>query len=212
MFVASNYFYTWQFNDYNAALFNIRTRSLNAFLYWAAQIVGSLFLGYGILDRPQFRRRTRAFAGWTIVTVMVFVVHIWAYMYQKDYTRAIVAPITFTKIDFSSSAYASHSWLYIFCGLLDAMWQTFVYWLLGAMSNDLAKLAVFTGFYKGLQSAGAAGAWHADAVSASYMSIFISTWVLCAAGIIFALPMIHYRIKDHTDQDDLEFEAKTQSS
>lgn len=63
------------------------------------------------------------------------------------------------------------------------MWQTFVYWLMGAMSNDLAKLAVFTGFCKSfrlllswncnstftdksLQSAGAAGAWHADAVKA----------------------------------------------
>jgi hypothetical protein len=26
------------------------------------------------------------------------------------------------------------------------MWQTYAYWLMGAMSNDPAKLAVFTGF------------------------------------------------------------------
>ncbi|KAG6378422.1 major facilitator superfamily domain-containing protein [Boletus reticuloceps] len=206
MFVASNYFYTWQQNDYNAALFNIRTRSLNAFVYWAAQIFGSLFLGYCVLDLSKYRRRTRAFAGWVIVTVMVFAVHIWAYAYQKDYTRATVTATP--KMDFKDSAYAAHAWLYIFCGLLDAMWQTFVYWLLGAMSNDLAKLAVFTGFYKGLQSAGAAGVWHADAVPAPYINIFISTWVLCAAGVIFALPMIHYRIKDHTDLDDEQYDAK----
>ena len=37
-------------------------------------------------------------------------------------------------------------WLYIFCGLLDSMWQTTAYWLMGAMSNDPAKLAHFTGF------------------------------------------------------------------
>lgn len=34
----------------------------------------------------------------------------------------------------------------IFYGLLDSMWQTYAYWLMGAMSNDLPKLAVFTGF------------------------------------------------------------------
>ncbi|KAF8138152.1 major facilitator superfamily domain-containing protein [Boletus edulis] len=211
MFVASNYFYTWQQNDYNAALFNIRTRSLNAFVYWAAQIFGSLFLGYCVLDLSKYRRRTRAFAGWVIVTVMVFAVHIWAYSYQKDYTRATVTAMT-TKMDFKDSAYPAHAWLYIFCGLLDAMWQTYVYWLLGAMSNDLAKLAVFTGFYKGLQSAGAAGVWHADAVPAPYINIFISTWVLCAAGVIFALPMIHYRIKDHTDLDDEQYDAKAHAT
>ncbi|KAH0839630.1 major facilitator superfamily domain-containing protein [Lanmaoa asiatica] len=204
MFVASNYFYTWQQNDYNAALFNIRTRGLNAFVYWAAQIFGSVFLGYCVLDRSKYRRRTRAFAGLIIVSAMVFAVHIWAYMYQKAYTRATLP----AKMDFTSSGYPAHVWLYIFCGFLDAMWQTFVYWLLGAMSNDLAKLAVFTGFYKGLQSAGAAGVWHADAVTAPYMNIFISTWVLCTAGIVFALPMIHYRIKDHTDLDNPESETK----
>ncbi|KAF9443609.1 hypothetical protein P691DRAFT_778760, partial [Macrolepiota fuliginosa MF-IS2] len=32
MFFASNLFYTWQFNDFNGALFNIRTRSLNSFI------------------------------------------------------------------------------------------------------------------------------------------------------------------------------------
>jgi MFS family permease len=204
MFVASNYFYTWQQNDYNAALFNIRTRSLNAFLYWTAQIFGSMFLGYCVLDRPQYRRRTRAFAGWAVVTSMVFAVHVWGYEYQKNYTR-IVLP---AKIDFKDPSYVAHGWLYIFCGLLDAMWQTFVYWLMGAMSNDLAKLAVFTGFYKGLQSAGAAGVWHADAVMVPYFNIFISTWVLCAAGVVFALPMIHYRIKDHTDDAEYENQAR----
>lgn len=29
MFFASNWFYTYQFNDFNGAKFNVRTRSLN---------------------------------------------------------------------------------------------------------------------------------------------------------------------------------------
>jgi hypothetical protein len=30
------------------------------------------------------------------------------------------------------------------------------------------------------------------------MNIFISTWVLLAAGLLFALPMIYLRVKDTT--------------
>ncbi|KAF8845640.1 MFS general substrate transporter [Paxillus ammoniavirescens] len=201
MFFASNYFYTWQQNDYNAALFNIRARSLNGFLYWLAQIFGSVFIGYCILDQTRFRRRIRALFGWIVIVAMVFIVHIWAYFYQRTYTRASIPPQA-SKMDLSDPAYPAHVWLYIFCGLLDAMWQTFVYWILGAMSNNLAKLGVIIGFYKGIQSAGAAGAWRADGVLLPYMNIFISTWVLCAAGMIFAAPMIYYRLKDHTDAED----------
>lgn len=34
------------------------------------------------------------------------------------------------------------------------------------------------------------------------MNIFLSTWVLLVAGLVFALPMIHMRVKDHTDLAD----------
>lgn len=53
---------------------------------------------------------------------------------------------TTVRMDFSDGGYAAKIWFYIFCGLLDAMWQTMVYWIMGAMSNDLATLGHFTGF------------------------------------------------------------------
>jgi hypothetical protein len=34
------------------------------------------------------------------------------------------------------------------------------------------------------------------------MNIFLSTWVLLAAGLVFLLPMIYMRVKDHTDLAD----------
>jgi len=202
MFFASNWFYTWQFNEFNGALFNIRTRSLNSMLYWSSQIVGSLIMAV-VLDKKDVSRRTRAFIGWAMVFIMVFVVHIWGYEYQKNYTResiALIDPVN--KIDFSEKRYIGRVFLYIFFGLLDAMWQTTVYWMMGAMSNDPNKLAYFTGFYKSIQSAGAAGSWRADAVLLPYMNVFASTWALCAAGLLFALPMIYLRVKEHTDLED----------
>jgi len=71
-----------EFNDYNGALFNIRTRALNNFVYWNSQIFGSFFIGRFVLDSKRFRRRVRALLGWSIVVVFVFAVHVWAYFYQ----------------------------------------------------------------------------------------------------------------------------------
>ncbi|KAI9452191.1 MFS general substrate transporter [Lactarius psammicola] len=200
MFLASNWFYTWQFNDYNAALFNIRARSLNNLVYWVSQILGSVSIGL-LLDQHQFPRRARAFAGWTILLIFVLIVHIWAFFYQRTYTRQSRPPDGL-KMDIYDKAYTGHLFLYIFCGLLDSMWQTTAYWMMGAMSNDPAKLAYFAGFYKSIQSAGAAGVWRADAMKVPYMNLFLSTWALLIAGLIFSLPMIHLRVKDHTDVED----------
>jgi MFS family permease len=201
MFLASNWFYTWQFNEYNDTLFNIRARSLNNLVYWLSQIVGSISIGF-LLDQRAISRRTRAFSGWTILLGMVFIVHIWAYFYQKQYTRASLPPDSSNKLDIFDHGYTPRIWLYIFCGLLDAMWQTTAYWLMGAMSNDPAKLAYLTGFYKSIQSAGGAGAWGADADKTPYMNMLLSTWALLAAGLVFAFPMIYSRVKDHTELED----------
>ena len=46
---------------------------------------------------------------------------------------------------------------------------------------------------------------HACAATAHarrYMNIFISTWVLLVAGLVFALPMIHMRVKETTEESD----------
>lgn len=37
----------------------------------------------------------------------------------------------------------------------------------------------------------------------SFMNMFLSTWVLLVAGLLFALPMIHMRVQDHTDDEEL---------
>jgi hypothetical protein len=49
-------------------------------------------------------------------------------------------------MDIYDSDYGGKVTLYIFFAILDAMWQTAAYWLMGAMSNDPAKLAHFAGF------------------------------------------------------------------
>ncbi|KAK0443137.1 MFS general substrate transporter [Desarmillaria tabescens] len=178
MFFASNC-------GFNGAIFNIRAWGLNSVCYWISQIIG---------------RHIRVYTGWTVLFLMVFIIHIWGYFYQKQYTRENVAPET-EKMDIYDYGYAGRVWFYIFYGVLDVMWQMtaffliqyYSYWLmaLGAMSNDLSELAFFT-----------AGIWHADAVKIPYMNMFISEWALLVGGLVFALPMVIIRIKDHANLDD----------
>ncbi|THU89423.1 hypothetical protein K435DRAFT_287704 [Dendrothele bispora CBS 962.96] len=141
MFFCSNWFYTWQFNDYNGAIFNIRARSLNNFVYWTSQIFGSLAISI-LLDFKGLSRRARAFSSWIVLLLMIFLTHIWAYFYQKQYTRATADK----SIDIYDAEYVGKVWLFIFFGFLDAMWQSTAYWYMGAMSNDAGKLAHFVGF------------------------------------------------------------------
>ena len=65
---------------------------------------------------------------------------------HRDYTRESLASGATPRIDFKDHTYVAHVWLYIFCGILDSAWQTAAYWFMGAMSNDPAKLANFSGF------------------------------------------------------------------
>ncbi|EPQ53692.1 MFS general substrate transporter [Gloeophyllum trabeum ATCC 11539] len=199
MFFASNWYFTWQFNDYNAALFNIRTRSLNNLVYWVSTILGSILIGF-VLDQRGLTRRLRAFYGWGILISLTFIVHVWAFIYQRNYTRESI-PVNSLKMDIFDKGYAGRVLLYGFCGALGAMYQSFVYWIMGAMTDDPAKLAYYAGFYHSMQSAGAAGAFGADAVGLPYvyMNIFLSTWVLLVAGLVVALPMLYFRVRNASD-------------
>ena len=198
MFLASNWFYTWQFNDFNGVLFTLRTRSLNNLLYWLSQMVGSLAIGQ-ILDNKRMSRKSRAWLGWAIVFAVMWAVWGGSYDVQKSYTRATVLAET-ERIDFSDrSKYVGYCFLYIFSGVLDAIWQNLAYWLIGACSNDLSKLGYLAGFYKSIQSAGAAGAFAMDNDKHPFMTNLAVTWGLCAVGMVFVIPVIALRVKEHTD-------------
>src|SRR6266516_358895 len=161
MFFVSNWFYTYQFNDVNLARFDIRSRALNNLLYWFAQIVGALVFG-AALDISTVRRSVRARV--VLVALFVLTMAVWGggYAFQRQYTRAMIPVADQVKTDWDNAGFAGPSILYVLYGFYDAAWQTTVYWLMGAMTNNGRKTAFYAGFYKGLQSAGAAIAWRLD--------------------------------------------------
>src|ERR1035438_8819095 len=74
MFWSSNWFYTYQQNDVNGAHFDTRTKALNGVLYYSAQIVGALVLGYA-LDIQSIRRTVRAKAALGMLLVATMVIY-----------------------------------------------------------------------------------------------------------------------------------------
>lgn len=60
------------------------------------------------------------------------------------------------------------------------------------MTNNSRKLANFAGFYKGIQSAGAAIIWRLDGLDnpPPYMNLFASCWALLTGSLLIALPVI----------------------
>ncbi|KAK4507794.1 hypothetical protein PRZ48_001529 [Zasmidium cellare] len=198
MFFASNWFYTYQFNDVNLARFDIRTRSLNSLLYWCSQIFAALAWG-ALLDTPRLKRKTRARVG--LLALFAITMGLWGggYAFQTTYDRQS-AP--HQQLDWTSKGYAGPVILYICYGLFDAIWQTYIYWTLGAISNDSRKLAILAGFYKSLQSAGAAIVYRIDALKIPYMNIFASTWSLLAFGLVCAAPVVWTKIENHTEAHD----------
>lgn len=197
-FFASNWFYTYQFNDFNAALHNVRTRSLNGLCYWLSQIFGAVIFGQ-LLDISKVSRRWRATIGWCVLFAMVWATNAGFYTIQRKYFD--IPSDEIEEIDLTSSRYPHRIVLYIFAGALDAAWQTYAYWMMGSMSNDPSKLAFYAGFYKGLQSAGAAIIWACDNEIGS-LGALASSWALMAGGLLLALPMVWWRIKAHTTLSD----------
>lgn len=204
MFLASNWFTTYQFNDVNLPQFNLRTRSLNSVLYWTAQILGASIAGQ-LLDIRGVRRTTRAKGAW--VALMVLTMAVWGggYAFQRTYTRA-----ENDNIDWTDGSYIGPMFLYIFYGFYDAAWQVTVYWFMGAITNSGRKLANFAGFYKGIQSAGAAITWGLDRQEIPYMNMLASCWGLLAGSLVVALPVMIWKIKDTvTIEEDLKFSDET---
>jgi len=83
---------------------------------------------------------------------------------------------------------------------------------MGAITNNSRKLANFAGFYKGIQSAGAAIIWRLDGLKSPppYMNMFASCWVLLAVSLVIALPVMLLKIKDTVPvEEDLKFTDET---
>jgi MFS family permease len=183
MFLASNWFYSYQFNGVNGALFNLRTRGLNNVFYWGAQMVGAWFMGK-FLDTAYFGVRSKR-AITSLAALAILFNGVWAggYVLQTSYTKESPNP-NYDFLDTSGTTVAGPMVLYAVYGLMDAMLQTWCYWVMGALTNDPRQLALYAGFYKGVQSAGGAFSWALDAANLEFLTQLVVSWALFAVACL----------------------------
>lgn len=196
---ASNFFYSYQFNNVNGLQFNLRTRGLNNVFYWGAQMLGSVGIGY-IFDFSFPSRRKRGIAGIGVVALLGSV--IWAGGLANQLTYSHDKPPS--KLDFknSGSDFAGPFVLYFCYGLLDAMFQSAVYWVIGALADDSETLSRYSGFYKGVQSAGAAVAWQVDTHKVPLLSQLIVNWSLTTISYPLLVILVLLAVKDEKSLEE----------
>lgn len=198
---ASNFFYTYQFNNVNGLLFTLRTKGLNNIFYWGAQMLGSFGIGY-FLDFSFKSRRMRGLVG--IAAVAVLGTAIWAggLANQLRYTNGKWSDL----LDFKDSGgrFAGPFVLYFSYGLLDAMFQSLCYWVIGTLANDSETLSRYVGFYKGVQSAGAAVAWQIDNRKTPLLSQLIVNWSLTTVSYPLLVVLVLLAVKDDDTAEDGE--------
>lgn len=175
LFLASNWCYPYQFNGVNGSIFTVRTRGLNTALYWGFEMLGFYTIGR-FLDRKNKSVRRRAYQGlamaFTCLNVAFFLEAFVQYKWDDGLwdkhripeTGKWSDPFEGRKVDMTDSSRAAFPMLtYVLYGISDAMIQTYAYWHMGAAAGDDPSLAArYAGYYKGVQSIGAAIPWLLD--------------------------------------------------
>jgi len=229
MFFTSNWIYTYQFTAVNAFNFSERSRSMNSMFYWFAQILSSIAFG-SFLDRAQWSRPTRARYGLILLAVVLAGTWIGGIIFQTTFgPQAAIQvdgvwvknPADFHDIDLVNNTreYIGPFFLYVAYGAVDAMYQGYSYWLMGALTNDTSQAARFAGFYKFVQNLGSVlapvvqtsvigngpsdgyNALHAHGRGVGEIIVCIA---LVFSGILGAFPVAFRAVQDHTFEEDDE--------
>ncbi|KAG0230577.1 hypothetical protein BGW42_000881 [Actinomortierella wolfii] len=239
MFFSSNWVYTYQFNAVNGSNFGIRTRSFNSMFYWGAQILASIAFG-AFMDKSAKLRTTRA--RWSLILMAVVLAATWAggiafqttfgpkaAIYDEQEKQWIKNPDDFHKdwdLESDTGKWIGPFILYFMYGIVDAMYQGYSYWLMGALTNDTNTAARFAGFYKFIQNLGGvlapvvqqstigngptAGS-HALNVTTRGMGEIIVAVVLVFAGVIGAIPVAFKAVQETTDEQTAHSSEKEET-
>ncbi|CAI0544449.1 unnamed protein product [Linum tenue] len=239
---ASNFFYAYEFNNVNAAQFNLRTRGLNNVSYWAAQMLGSIAIGY-VFDLGFLTRKRRGFLGIGTVSLIGTAIcgggggrrgggggrrGVEAQGRKGGGAAAGVSDLILLDLDGEARRWAARRRggggrrgeaagrgsrrvfvgpyvLFFSYGLFDAVFQSMIYWVIGALADDSETLSRYVGFYKGLQSAGAAVAWQLDTRKVPMLTQLIVNLALTTVSYPLLTILVALAVRDEpADGEELK--------
>ncbi|TWU71703.1 hypothetical protein ED733_003093 [Metarhizium rileyi] len=209
MFFSSNYFYAYQ-GAITAFLFNGRTRALVALLTGLGSIIGSIIIGI-VTDNLPFNRRKRALWSCAFVTFLICLVWAAGVAFQTRFARDQKSvdgePLPW---DWTVGVAAGPIVLLFGYYVVDAAYQGLAYYTMSSISNDPFKLARMAGYYKGIQSAGAAVSFGMDAVLTPYLGEVLVSWLLTlislplCALVLYQVPDSNYEIEGVSHIEDVD--------
>ncbi|KAJ5730686.1 uncharacterized protein N7483_005194 [Penicillium malachiteum] len=183
----------YQSNDFNSYFFNLRTRAFGSLWFDFGQFAMAVILGL-LLDFSKLGgRRRRAFVGWGILFFLINAVFIGGVFPARASHRGVSPEHLLDVHDEKAAGYIT---LYTFYGAVDGAWQTFAWWIMGALSNDPLVLSIYSAFYKVFGAMGAAIVFSLDVRGISYQAMFGSYWGLLAGSMVFVLVLIFKRVED----------------
>mmetsp|Transcript_36691 Transcript_36691/g.67272 ORF Transcript_36691/g.67272 Transcript_36691/m.67272 type:complete len:437 (-) Transcript_36691:47-1357(-) len=173
-YLASNWFYTYNFNGFNGHQFNVRTRGLNSAMFWLAQMIAAWLFAM-VLDGGG-PPRLRAAKGLLLVAAGA-AVSLGLALYLGETSRCNGThgwdkghPCRLDYLDGSGVILPMLAFLLL--GASDAIYQSYAYWLMSTVAaGDGRRTVMYSAAYKGIQSLGAGVAWLIDLpVSFSYQA------------------------------------------
>ncbi|KAI6244631.1 hypothetical protein HI914_07367 [Erysiphe necator] len=200
-FAASNWFYTYQANDFNVPNFTLRTRYVNGLWSNFFCMVGVWTMGT-FLDFPfniKLSRPTRARVG--IIAVFITSIIVWSggWHLAKNSKRG-ESPIPLIDIT-ETRRYIPFGAIYIAYGFYDGCVQSYANWIIGSLSNNSAVLSHYAGWYRSIQSAAAAVVWRLDGMGVSYRNIFISTWCIMIGSVITSFYVAFNKVLEQSEDE-----------
>jgi hypothetical protein len=135
---AVNYYNIYQSNSFNGQVFTVRARALNVLCSGIVQIFAAWALRL-ITDKLPATRRTRAFAGAAYNFILFNAVWIGGYFAMVK-TRENLPESE--RLDVYDSGYGAWAFLYVMYGFMDATYNCYAYWFMGALSNDPLEVSV----------------------------------------------------------------------
>ncbi|KAL2206438.1 DUF895 domain protein [Sarocladium strictum] len=194
MFFSSNYFYAYQ-NALTAVLFNGRTRALVALLTGLGSILGSIIIGL-LTDTLPLGRRMRAVASCGVVFALMCAVWGGGLGFQVQFNRASTVilgePIPW---DWTVGTATGPIVLMLSYYVVDAAWQGLAYYTMSSITNNPFRLARMAGYYKAIQSAGAAVSFGMEAAKTPYLGEHLISWLLVLISMPFC-GLVLYKIRE----------------
>ncbi|KAJ1926944.1 hypothetical protein FBU59_007267, partial [Linderina macrospora] len=168
-----------------------------------------------LLDRQSLSRKKRALYGVLITLGVVNAVWGGTLKMQNKYTHGRIGDIPTDypggAIDFKDTSRAAGPCILYACmGIQDALWNNMAYWLLGTITNDASRLAHYAGFYKSMQSLGAAVSWQLDAKNVKYRTQLITNWVLLDVSALLMI-YLSFRVTDQTNDSEETYSSDLKS-